>query len=310
MKVVFMGTPDFAVGSLKALLEAGYEIVYVVTAPDKYGGRGGKQLIQSDVKRFATENGLPILQPERLRDGTFIELLKNALADIFVVVAFRMLPRSVWSIPPMGTINVHGSLLPAYRGAAPINWAIISGEQVTGVTTFMINEEIDTGNLLKQAETSIGPDENAGDLYLRLKSMGSELLLDTLSDLQQKRISPIPQDESRVSHAPKLNRENCKLRLPATMLAIHNQVRGLSPFPGAWLATPFGDFKILETCKTNITSGPGQANLFFIKGKSLWLSGTDYLLEVKVLQQEGKRRMEAAEFIAGWRQNEVILAQV
>jgi methionyl-tRNA formyltransferase len=307
MRIVFMGTPDFAVTSLQFLLESKHEIVYVVSAPDKLGGRGGNQLLESDVKRFSLENGLDLLQPLKLKDPDFLGKLRKANADVFVVVAFRMLPEEVWCIPPAGTINIHGSLLPAYRGAAPINWALINGEKSSGVTSFLINKSIDTGSILLQKETPISPDENAGELYERLKQLGAQLLIDTLEGMESGQLLPIAQDESKVSHAPKLNRENCKLNVLVSALDMHNQIRGLSPFPGAWLETSLGEFKFFKTRRTDITVDSKDVRICYIEHKKVWLNCKDLRLEVELLQMQGKRRMTAAEFVNGWKGSTVIL---
>jgi methionyl-tRNA formyltransferase len=299
MRIVFMGTPDFAVSSLSLLYESGIEIALVVTAPDRLGGRGGKQVLESDVKKYALEKGLPLAQPEKLRDSAFIEQLKALQADVFVVVAFRMLPEVVWGIPPKGTINLHGSLLPAYRGAAPINWAIIRGESTTGVTTFLIDHSIDSGKLLMQKRTSIGPNENFGELYDRLKQLGADLLLETLDGLKKGQIIPGMQDESAISHAPKLNRENCCLELEDTAKHLHDKIRGLAPWPGAWTWFDQTEVKVFSSRLTGMAVERDSTPGWKIDGKKLFLMGTDEKLEVLEIQPQGKRKMAAIDFLNG-----------
>lgn len=299
MRIVFMGTPDFAVSSLKLLYESGIEIALVVTAPDRLGGRGGKQLLESDVKKYAMTQGLPLAQPEKLRDPDFVRQLSELAADVFVVVAFRMLPEVVWGIPPKGTINLHGSLLPAYRGAAPINWAIINGETVTGVTTFLIDHSIDSGKVLLQKKINIDPNENFGVLYDRLKLVGAALLLETLKGLEGGQLIPSEQDESAISHAPKLNRENCFLDVQDTALHLHNKIRGLAPWPGAWTWFDQTEVKVFSSRLTGIAIEDKSEPGWKIEGKKLYLIGTDEKLEVLEIQPQGKRRMAAVDFLNG-----------
>ena len=299
MRIVFMGTPDFAVSSLKLLYESGIEIALVVTAPDRLGGRGGKQVLESDVKKYALEQGLPLAQPEKLRDPAFVHQLSELAADIFVVVAFRMLPEVVWGIPPKGTINLHGSLLPAYRGAAPINWAIIRGESTTGVTTFLIDHSIDSGKILMQKRTSIGPNENFGELYDRLKHLGADVLLETLKGMDSGQIIPCEQDASAISHAPKLNRENCLLDVQDTALHLHNKIRGLAPWPGAWTWFDQTEVKVFSSRLTGMAVDNRSEPVWKVEGKKLYLMGTDEKLEVLEIQPQGKRRMAAVDFLNG-----------
>ena len=233
MKVVFMGTPDFAVSSLDAICQAGYNVVGVVTVPDRQTGRGLK-VTYSPVKQYALDHQLPLLQPEKLRDEQFQATLRSWDADIFVVVAFRMLPQSVWAMPSMGTFNLHASLLPQYRGAAPINWAIINGEQETGVTTFMLNERIDEGGILLQRTTPITPDDNAETLHDRLASMGSQLVVETLRGLQQGTLHPKPQPiVTELNLAPKIFKPDCAINWNQQGRRVVDFIRGLSPYPAA-----------------------------------------------------------------------------
>lgn len=304
MKLVFMGTPDFAVPSLKKL--AGHhEIVAVITAPDKPAGRG-KKITAPAIKKAALSLGLPVMQPSNLKDPGFLTELKALGADLFVVVAFRMLPDAVWQMPPLGTINLHASLLPDYRGAAPINRAIMNGETKTGLTTFFIEREIDTGKLLDQIEMPIGPDETAGELHDRMMEKGADLLLQTVGNIESGRINPVAQRlRGEVKTAPKLFREDCEIDWTRSVDAIHNHIRGLSPFPGAWTPAAGVDFpdqayKLLRSriATFQIAGQPGcilltdELRLFVKCG-----SGT---LEVLELQAPGKKRMNTSDFMRGF----------
>lgn len=293
-----MGTPDFAVPSLKILLDNGYEVVAVVTAPDKPGGRQGVQ--QSAVKLFALENGLPILQPVKLKDPDFVDALRALKADLQVVVAFRMLPEVVWSMPPMGTMNLHGSLLPKYRGAAPINWAIIRGEKETGVTTFLLQHEIDTGDLLYQERIPIGENDTAGEVHDRMMQVGAGLLLRSVQALENGTATPSPQADVEATHAPKIHTDTCRIDFNQPTETVHNFIRGLSPYPGAW--TMLGDkvLKIIRTEKAQADTQPAKAGEFLVEGKkTLKISTSDGYLQVLELQLEGKRRMSAVDFLNG-----------
>lgn len=299
--IVFMGTPDFAVASLKSLVEAGYRIVGVVTTPDKPAGRGQK-LSESAVKQYALAQGLPILQPTKLKDPEFIQQLQNLKPDLQVVVAFRMLPELVWSLPPQGTINVHGSLLPNYRGAAPINWAILNGETETGVSTFKLQHEIDTGDILLQEKMAIGPNETAGELHDRMKIVGANLLLKTLAELERGHLKASPQPSAeQKKHAPKLFKNDCKIDWNNTIAHTYNQIRGLSPYPTAY--TLLGD----KTLKIfSATQEPAQPNIacgqFLTDHKSfLKFAAKDGFISVNDVQLEGKKRMGIDEFLRGIR---------
>lgn len=302
-----MGTPAFAVPSLELLCKNGYQPVVIVTTPDKPAGRG-QVLQQCPVKAFAVNHQIPVLEPIRLKDPDFIASLKSYEADLFVIVAFRMLPEIVWNMPPMGSINLHGSLLPAYRGAAPINWAIIRGEQTTGLTTFFLQHEIDTGDLLLQKEVTIFPEDNAGSLHDKMSLEGAHLLLTTLQDLDQKLLHPFAQDESKVSHAPKLNKNNTRL-LPdqLTDLEAINLIRGLSPSPACWFKANGLTFKVYEaqvpSSVVNDFESPGSFKFtkteWWIKMKKGWIS----LLEIQV---EGKKRMTIDAFLRGFDVNKLL----
>jgi methionyl-tRNA formyltransferase len=298
MRIVFMGTPDFAVPSLRILLNEGYEILAVVTAPDKPGGRQGVQ--QSAVKRFAMEHGLKTLQPVKLKDPEFIAELRSLKADLQVVVAFRMLPEVVWSMPAMGTMNVHASLLPKYRGAAPINWAIIRGEKETGVSTFLLQHEIDTGDLLFQQKLLIGENETAGEIHDKMMDLGAELLLKSVKALEKGGQKTLPQSDQEATHAPKIFTETCQIDFQKTTEELHNFIRGLSPYPGAWMTWEGKTLKVLKTLKSGERQADVPVGTLAMKGKSeLIINTLDGSLSILELQAEGKRRMIAQEFING-----------
>jgi methionyl-tRNA formyltransferase len=308
LRIIFMGTPEFAVASLDALVKAGCNIVGVVTAPDKPAGRGMK-LNESAVKKYAVEKGLQILQPEKLKDASFIDRLKSLHADLQVVVAFRMLPEIVWNMPPMGTINVHGSLLPQYRGAAPINWAVINGEKKTGVTTFKLKHEIDTGNILQQQSFAIGENETAGDVHDRMKETGAQLLVKTIKGLADETLTEISQQAIQqpiknielLKHAPKIFTETCKIDFTKSIEEIHNLIRGLSPFPGAFTTLNNKTLKIYRSEKepASPASLPGS---FETDHKTfLKFTAANGYIHAKELQLEGKKKMMVEEFLRGYR---------
>jgi methionyl-tRNA formyltransferase len=318
LRIVFMGTPDFAVASLDALVKAGFNIVAVITAPDKAAGRG-MQVQQSAVKKYALDHGIRVLQPEKLKSPDFIEELRSLQADLQVVVAFRMLPEIVWNMPRMGTLNLHGSLLPQYRGAAPINWAVINGEKQTGVTTFKLKHEIDTGDVLLQESFPIGEDETAGEVHDRMKVIGARLLVETVSRLAEGNLQETPQSDwatavssgstttasaaSPLKHAPKIFSENCLIDFEKPVNEVHNLVRGLSPFPGAFTYLNTKMLKIYRSKKelNQPTIGAGQ---FETDGKTfLKFACTDGYLQVLELQLEGKKKMPVEEFLRGYRFN-------
>ncbi len=247
MKVVFFGTPEFAATSLATLHASGHEVLAAVTAPDRQGGRGGREIIVSEVKQLALKLGVPVLQPTSLKSPKFQKALEKLSADLFVVVAFRMLPEAVWSMPRLGSINVHGSLLPAYRGAAPIHWAVRAGEKQTGVSVFFLQHDIDTGDILHQKACDIGPDEDLGSVYNRLQVLGAEALLEALNRIEQGETQGRAQDPTTVTHAAKLTRDNTRLDWTLSAEAIHNSVRGLHPFPLAWTLWGAQEVKLLRT---------------------------------------------------------------
>lgn len=302
IRIVFMGTPDFAVASLQALLDGGLNVVGVITAPDKPAGRG-LALQQSPVKELAVANKIPLLQPLKLKDPQFLEQLAAWKPDLQVVVAFRMLPEVVWALPPMGTINLHGSLLPNYRGAAPINWALINGEKKTGVTTFLLKHEIDTGDLLLQRELEIEQTDNFGTLYNKLKVMGAKVLTETIERYVQEKITPVPQSnlEQLLKAAPKLQKETGEIDWNCAGTAINNLIRGLSPLPGAFAKL---DGKLLKIYKATpleekISVPPGTIDT---DGKNfLRFACQDGWVQVEELQLEGKKKMPITPFLQGYR---------
>lgn len=306
-KVVFMGTPDFAVGILEELLATGIQVATVITAPDKPAGRG-QQLQESAVKKAALAHNLPILQPSNLKDETFLADLNSVQADVFVVVAFRMLPESVWNMPPKGTINLHASLLPQYRGAAPINWAVINGEKTTGVTTFFIEKEIDTGMVIERQETEIGENETAGELHDRLLEIGKKLVVKSVNQIATGEVTRTPQEalilEEHLKAAPKIFKPMCEIDWNKSVEEVHNHCRGLSPYPTAWtlIHNPEkNDKKSLKIFVTRKTDMPvDDSKQVIIEKNRLFFPCKDYYLEIVELQPEGKRRMQASEFSAGY----------
>ena len=301
--LVFMGTPEFAVASLDALVNAGFNIVGVITAPDKPAGRGMK-LTESAVKKYAVEKGLHVLQPEKLKNPLFIEELKALKAGIQVVVAFRMLPEIVWNMPAMGTINLHGSLLPQYRGAAPINWAVINGEKETGVTTFKLQHEIDTGNILLQESLPIGEDETAGEVHDRMKEMGAALLVKTIQGLADGTLMEKEQSlitGSPLKHAPKIFTETCKIDWLNSVDEIYNLIRGLSPFPAAFTYLNDKMLKIYKS-KKEITTPTVVSGGFLTDNKTyLKFAAANGYIHVTEIQLEGKKKMLIDEFLRGYR---------
>lgn len=303
LRIVFMGTPEFAVASLAALVDAGCNIVGVITAPDKPAGRGMK-LQASAVKKYALEKNLPVLQPEKLKNPEFLEQLQSLKADLQIVVAFRMLPEVVWNMPPMGTINLHSSLLPEYRGAAPINWAIINGEKETGVTTFKLQHEIDTGPVLLQEKIEIGATENAGSLHDKMMEVGANLLVKTVIQLATNTIQETPQPQiDNPKTASKIYTETCQVNWDQPAQDIYNLIRGLSPFPAAFTYIGNKKLKIFNAAieKASVTLKPGQMET---DGHSyLKFTANDGYLLLTDIQLEGKKRMPVADFLRGYRFN-------
>ena len=301
MKVVFLGTPEFATTSLKAIHESRHSVVGVVTAPDKPAGRG-QQMNMSDVKKYALEHGLPLLQPEKLRDEQFLIELKNLNADIFVVVAFRMLPEVVWNMPKLGTVNLHGSLLPNYRGAAPIQWAVINGETSTGCTVFQLTHEIDTGDILKREEMEIEANETAGELYARMMHAGAKLLVEALNEIELGKIEPVNQNSvlpTELKFAPKLQKEHGRINPNLSPEAINNLVRGVTPFPGAF-TTVQGKVLKVHAGKPLIEQHNCIKGEFVSDGKTVLKIAVDGgFYELTEVQLEGKKRMQVEEFLRG-----------
>ncbi len=296
-----MGTPEFAVPSLKNLLDNGHNIVGVITSPDRKSGRGQK-VHASAVKKFAQEKGLKILQPEKFKDEAFLKELKSLDADLQIVVAFRMLPEAVWAMPPLGTINLHGSLLPDYRGAAPINWAIINGDEYTGVSTFFIEKEIDTGNVIKQRKIAIGQDETAGELHDRMMHIGAQTLLETVEEIVAGTATRVAQDQIEKSlhrKAPKIFKEDCEIKWTKNARDIHNFIRGLSPYPTAWTTLNEKKFKIFKGKPTSTPSkAPGE---IVTDNKTFLHLGTqDFDYAITELQMQGKKRMGIDAFLRGY----------
>ena len=300
-RLVFMGTPEFAVASLEAILDAGYNVAAVVTAPDKPAGRG-MQLTESAVKKFAVARGLPVLQPEKLKDPAFLEQLRAVGADLQIVVAFRMLPEVVWNMPRMGTVNLHGSLLPQYRGAAPINWAVINGEKETGVTTFQLQQDIDTGSILLQDRFPIADTDTAGDVHDRMKVIGARLLVKTIAGLAAGTLTGTPQQNpTDLKHAPKIFTETCRIDWIKPTAEIYNLIRGLSPFPAAFTELDGKTLKVFRSEKELRPPGtaPGTHDT---DGKTyLRFATPDGSIRITELQLEGKKKMSVGDFLRGYR---------
>lgn len=309
-RIVFLGTPEFAVESLDAIVSGGYNVVGVVTMPDKPAGRG-HHLYQSPVKEYAVAHNIPVLQPVKLKDPEFVEALRALRADLFIVIAFRMLPEVVWTMPPLGTFNLHASLLPRYRGAAPINRAVMNGETETGVTTFMLRHEIDTGDVLAQEKIEIGPDENVGSVHDRLMHIGARLVIRTIDDIIAGTLRPLPQDKmitdmgQEPTPAPKIFKDDCRIDWTRTAREVHNHVRGLSPYPAAWCVikgdnTPPTELKVIAT---QLSSGAnfGEPGSVSIEDGHLLVACGDGAVEITQLRPAGKKLMDAASYLRGAR---------
>ncbi|MCM1348200.1 MAG: methionyl-tRNA formyltransferase [Firmicutes bacterium] len=307
LKIVFFGTPDFAVPSLEAIIAAGHQVVAVVTGVDKPAGRG-KHLMQSAVKQAALRHNIPVLQPEKLKDEAFVSKLRELAADLFVVIAFRMLPEVVWTMPPMGTFNLHASLLPRYRGAAPINRAIMNGDTETGVTTFFLKHEIDTGDVIARERIEIDEDDDAGTVHDRLMELGARLTAQTVNDIAAGTVSPVPQNEilnCEPSPAPKIFKDTCHIDWNRPARQVRNHIRGLAPYPAAWTqmeadGQPAGTMKIFAGKVTDIKAeAPGRVHLT-ADGRMI-VDCSDFDLEITSLQPQGKRRMDTADYLRGCR---------
>lgn len=300
LRIIFMGTPDFAVPSLKILLDNGYNVVGVITATDKYAGRGKKKLLESPVKRFAVEHGIKVLQPEKLRNQEFLEELRGLKANLQIVVAFRMLPEVVWDMPELGTFNLHGSLLPKYRGAAPIHWAVINGEQETGCTTFFIRHKIDTGDMLLQAKMPIGEDETTGEVHDRMMEVGAELVLKTVRAIEEDAYELQVQDNSQATKAPKLFHETCEIDFSQSVDEVHNFIRGLSPWPVAWTTLGDLELKIIKATKEVVDHDHLPGTLITDNKKMLKVAAPRGFIHIKRLQLQGKKRMDTVDFLNGY----------
>ena len=322
MRIVYFGTPEFAATSLEACHAAGHDVLAVVTSPDRRGGRGGRESIVSEVKQLATRLGLPVLQPKNLKSSRFQATLADLRAELFVVVAFRMLPEAVWSMPPLGSINVHGSLLPAYRGAAPIHWAVRAGERETGVSVFFLRHAIDTGDILHTRRLAVGPDDTVGDVYERLQELGAGALLEALDLIAAGHTTGQPQDDTRASHAPKLTRDNTRLDWSLPASRIHDEIRGLSPHPLAWTTWLGQEIKLVRSARltdaeqqelqgvtgfgespTELTGGSVQVARLRARaeaGRRLLVRGGDGgWLELTTVRPAGKRDMTGAAWANG-----------
>ena len=302
MRILFMGTPAFAIPSLKTLLEHRYSVVSIVTSPDKPQGRGQK-VAYSPVKAFALERQIPLLQPDDLKDPQFISAVAELQPDLIVVVAFRILPPEVYRIPQSGAFNLHASLLPRYRGAAPINWAIMNGEEETGVTTFFLQEKVDTGSVLLQSRVRIGPDETAGELHERLAELGAHVVLQTVRTIEIGNVKPDIQDESRSSRAPKIFKEDCRINWNMSAQKVHNFVRGLSPVPCAWTTHQGRMLKVYRTSLAGTAGGTPAADagrIVDVQPDRLLVSTTSGQVSIGEVQQEGRKRMAIAEFLRGF----------
>lgn len=309
LRIVFMGTPEFAVASLNALVKAGCNIVGVITAPDKPAGRG-MELQQSAVKKYAVENSLHVLQPEKLKNPEFLAALKALNAHLQIVVAFRMLPEVVWNMPPLGSVNLHGSLLPQYRGAAPINWAVINGEKETGVTTFKLKHEIDTGDILLQESFPINENENAGEVHDKMKEIGAALLVKTVKGLADESLQERPQTtyygqqtttNDQLLHAPKIFTQTCEIDWIKPVRHVYNLIRGLAPYPTAFTFLDGKKLKLFKVEKINMGHNEPLGNVRTDKKTFLYFACPDGYISVLELQLEGKKKMNVADFLRGYR---------
>jgi len=309
IRIVFMGTPEFAVESLKALVDNGYQIVGVITSPDKPAGRG-RQLTESAVKKYAVEKGLKVLQPEKLKNHEFLVELESLKADLQIVVAFRMLPEVVWNMPPLGTFNLHASLLPQYRGAAPLNWAIINGEKETGVTTFLLDQEIDTGRIIFQERIAIDENDSVGDLHDRMMIVGANLVLKTVNVLVEGKVETVDQTAlintpETIKHAPKIFKDDCRIDWNRDTESVRNLIRGLSPYPTAWTELIHPDKVEILTAKIYAATidnlyKPQAPGTLRSEGKTLMVACNDGWLSITDIQLSGKKRMKTDELLRGF----------
>lgn len=319
LRIVYMGTPEFAVESLKRLVEGGYNVVGVITMPDKPMGRHGSVLQPSPVKEYAVSQGLKILQPEKLKDEAFLEELRALKADLQIVVAFRMLPEVVWAMPPMGTFNLHAALLPQYRGAAPINWAVINGDKETGITTFFLQHKIDTGDIIQQVRVPIEDTDNVGIVYDKLMMLGGDLVLETVDAILAGTIRPIPQEEliqpeTELRPAPKIFKETCRIDWNSNVKKVYDFVRGLSPYPAAWteLVLPDGNRQVIKVYETEkvVKEHPHPVGYIDTDGKNYFrVAVKDGYVNLRTLQLAGKKRMDVGDFLRGYRHVEGSLVE-
>jgi methionyl-tRNA formyltransferase len=303
-----MGTPEFAVASLNILVANDFDVVCVVTATDKLGGRGNKQLIESAVKQYAVQKNIPVLQPEKLKNSEFVEILRGYDADLFVVVAFRMLPEMIWTMPRLGTMNLHGSLLPRYRGAAPINWAVINGEKETGVTTFFLKHEIDTGDVLMTDRFAIEEDDTAGDVHDKMMRVGAETLLKSVKMIEKGGYILKPQEDTEATHAPKIFTETCVINFNQSTQKVHDFIRGLSPYPTAFTTLDNLKLKIFKTKKEVISPQSDDQNNTILVGKFISdnknfvkIATEDGFIHLLDVQLEGRKRMDIKSFLNGYK---------
>lgn len=303
-----MGTPDFAVPSLEILVKSGYEVVAVITSTDKYGGRGGKKLIESAVKKYAISQNIPVLQPKNLKSPAFVKELRSYQADLQIVVAFRMLPEVVWNMPKLGTYNLHGSLLPRYRGAAPINWAVIHGDKYTGVTTFKLKHAIDTGDLMHQEKIEISEDDTAGTVHDKMMIVGAKLVLKTVRSIESGSYETFPQDESQVSKAPKIFHDTCEIDFNKSADEVYNFVRGLSPYPGAWMKLDDLELKVFDTERSYEENLPEAGTIISDNKRYIKVATSDGFIVLKDIKLQGKKRMDIKSFLNGYQVNEKYIA--
>ncbi len=300
LRIIFLGTPGFAVPTLEALIHHRYQVVAVITAPDRIGGRGRNKVIESAVKKYALQKGLKILQPPNLKNATFLDQLRKLNAHLQIIVAFRMLPEVVWNMPPLGTYNLHASLLPEYRGAAPINWAIINGDEYTGVTTFKLKHQIDTGNIAFQQKVEIQRSDYLDDVHDRLKDVGADLMIRTVDAICDGTLKLEEQDNEGITKAPKIYHEDCELDFSMKAFSLYNKVRGLSPYPAAWTHLGERKIKIYKAQYADHFHGK-QSGIFITNGKDfLGILCTNGILFIEEIQMEGSRRMEVAMFLNGF----------
>ncbi len=299
MRIIFMGTPEFAVSSLDILVQNGHQIVAVVTSVDSYGGRGGKQLLESAVKKYAVAHDIPVLQPTNLKSPAFLETLRSYNADLQIVVAFRMLPEVVWNMPPLGTVNLHGSLLPKYRGAAPINHAIINGETETGVTSFKLKHEIDTGDVIMSRSINIEDTDDAGTLHDKLKDLGAQVVLETVNKIANGSVVFQMQSDDEATPAPKIFHETCKIDFDRPIADVYNFIRGLSPYPAAWCIIDQKEVKILQASKNNEDDYLKPGKIVSDDKRIVKIKCKDGYISILSLKPEGKRVMNITDFLNG-----------